>query len=353
MARADAPGRVNLIGEHTDYNDGLVLPTAIPQRTTVELVPRADDRVAASSDGFPRISYRLGAERRAGDWGDHLRGVTWALADAGLGTGGFDVRIHSDVPVGAGLSSSAALEVAVLRALRVAFSLQLDDVALALIAHRAESGFVGARVGTMDQLAASLGHDREALLIDTRTLRIERVRLPRELALVVIHSGVAHEHSTGGYNTRRDECDAAARALGVPALRDATSDAVARLAGTEPLLARRARHVVTENERVRAFVDALRAGDLVACGKLLDASHVSLRDEFQVSTPEVDALVALLAREAGVYGARIVGGGFGGSVLALARPDAASGAASRAADAYRSRTGCDPRVLLPRASSEI
>ena len=346
MARADAPGRVNLIGEHTDYNDGLVLPTAIPQRTYVEVTPRTDDRVAVSSEGYPRVAYRLGAERRSGDWADHVRGVTWALVDSGVDIGGFDARIRSDVPAGAGLSSSAALEVALLRALRDAFSLALDDVPLALLAHRAESDFVGARVGTMDHLAASLAHEREALLIDTRSLAIERVPLPADCGLIVIDSGIAHANVTGGYQARRDECEAAARAMGVGVLREATDAHVAGLASREPVLARRAHHVLSENARVRAFVAALRRADLARCGILLDASHASLRDDFQVSLPEIDDLVALLRTEAGVHGARLVGGGFGGSVLALATRATADAAARRAAERYAASTGRIPRVLL-------
>jgi galactokinase len=345
VARSDAPGRVNLIGEHTDYNEGFVLPTAIPQRTSVDLEPRTDDRVALASEGFPRVSYRLGSERRSGDWADYVRGVTWALADAGVEVGGFDVHVRSDVPAGAGLSSSAALEVGVLRALRAAFSLELDDVALALLAHRAEVDFVGARVGTMDQLATSLAHDGEALLIDTRTLEIERVPLPADLALVIVDSGITHEHASGGYNTRREECERAARVLGVAALRDATADGVVSLA--DPILARRARHVVSENARVLAFVGALRAHDLATCGAILDSSHESLRDDFEVSTPELDALAAFVRAEEGVYGARMVGGGFGGSVLAIARPDAARRVADRGAAAYAAATGRSARVLLP------
>ena len=347
MAKADAPGRVNLIGEHTDYNDGLVLPTTIPQRTFVDLTPRTDDRVALASIGYPRIAYRLGAERRAGDWADHVRGVSWALADAGLDIGGFDAHVRSDVPAGGGLASSAALAVAVLRALRASFSLELDDVALALLAHRAECDFVGTPVGTMDQLAASLGHDGEALFIDTRSLAIERIAVPTELALIVVDSGIPHENAGAGYRMRRDECEAAARALGLTVLRDATATLVAALAAREPLLARRARHVVTENERVVAFVRALRGGDLVACGTLVDASHASLRDDFEVSLPEIDELVSLLRGETGVYGARLVGGGFGGSVLAIARPADAPGASRRAAQRYAASTGRRPRVLLP------
>lgn len=360
VTRADAPGRVNLIGEHTDHHEGLVLPAAIPLRTTVQLAARDDDRVRIASAGFGEARYRLGEERRAGDWADHVRGVTWVLAGA---IRGFEAAVRSDVPAGAGLASSAALEVALLRALRDAFGLAIDDTALALAAHRAETGFVGARVGTMDQLAASLGRDGEALLIDTRTLAVERVPLPPALALVVVHSGIAHAHATGShrkdrvggpsrsgraglgsYNERRAECDEAARLLGLRALRDATLADVARL--PDPL-ARRARHVVSENERVRELAAALRAGDLVRCGGVMDRSHASLRDDFAVSLPEIDVLRDALRAQPGVYGARMVGGGFGGAVLALASPGAARRAADAGLASYRARTGRAGRVVLP------
>ncbi len=275
-----------------------------------------------------------------------MRAVSWALLRGGHAIRGFDARVRSDVPPGAGLGSSAALAVALLRALREAFSLAIDDQALALLAHQGEVEFVGARVGTMDQLVASLGRQGEALFIDTRTNDIERIGLPLTLAVVVIDSGIAHDHATGAYNARRSECEEAARTMGISTLRDATDAGIALLARTRPDLAARARHVLTENARVGAFVGALRAGDLAACGVLLDASHRSLRDDFAVSLPEVDVLVALLRAQPGVFGARMVGGGFGGSVLAIATPDGAPAAARTASAAYRSQTGREPRVLL-------
>ena len=345
MVRADAPGRVNLIGEHTDYNEGFVLPAVIPQRVTVELTPRDDDLVRVESEGFSSIAYSLRDDRRAGG-SDHVRAVTWVLAQGGHTIRGFQAKIRSDLPAGAGLGSSAALTVALLRALREAFALTIDDVALALLAHKGEVEFVGARVGVMDQLASSLGRRGEALLIDTRSNDIERIPLPKTFGLIVIDSGIAHRHATGGYNARRNECEDAARHMRLRSLRDATDADVARLERTRPDLAARARHVVTENARVGSFVTALRAGDLVACGLLLDASHRSLRDDFAVSLPEIDALVRLLRAQHGVHGARIVGGGFGGSVLAIAAPEAAEGAARAAAEAYRSGIGREPRVLL-------
>ena len=334
---------MNLIGEHTDYNEGLVLPAPTPQRTTVELDPRGDDLVRVASAGFGAVAYRLGDERRGGDWADHIRGVTSVLRSA---IRGFDAAVRSDIPAGAGLASSAALQVALLRALREAFALELDDTALALAAHRAETELVGARVGTMDQLAASLGVAGEALLIDTRTLDVERVALPDELALVVVHSGITHDHASGGYNTRRAECEEAARILGLRALRDATRDDVARLV-SHPVSQRRVLHVVTENERVTELVAALRKGDLARCGALVDESHASLRDDYAVSLPDVDVLRDILREQPGVYGARITGGGFGGCVLGLASPQTARLAAAAAVRAYHAVTGRSGRAVLP------
>ena len=348
MYRADAPGRVNLIGEHTDYNEGLVLPTATPQRTVVELSPREDDVVRVESEGYMPIAYRLGDERHEGDWGDYIRGVTWVLTSAGHSIRGFDAGVASRVPPGAGLASSAALEVALLRALREAFSLALDDMALAYAAHKAERDIVGARVGTMDQLAAALSHIGEALLIDMRKAQIDRVLIPINVELVVIDSGIAHDNAKqGAYNERRAQCDEAARRLGVAALRDASLGDVERLAPQSPTLARRVRHVVSENERVRAFVAALGAGDLRRCGALIEASLASLREDFEVSTPELDVLADALRSQRGVYGARLVGAGFGGSVLALVDAGRAADAAAAAAEEYQSRTGRAARVVMP------
>jgi len=346
--RASAPGRVNLIGEHTDYNEGLVLPTATPQRTVVELSPREDQVVRVESHGYMPIAYRLGEERHSGDWGDYIRGVTWVLANTGHQIRGFDAGVASRVPPGAGLSSSAALEVALLRALRDAFSLTLDDVALAYAAHKAERDVVGARVGTMDQLAASLAKTGEALLIDMRKSQIEHQPIPANVEIIVVDSGIVHDNAKqGAYNERRAQCDDAARRLGIASLRDATLGDVERLAKQSATLARRVRHVVGENERVRAFVGALAAEDLARCGALIDASHASLRDDFEVSIVELDLLSDALRSQPGVYGARLVGAGFGGSVLALADAGRAADAARAAAEQYRSRTGRTGHVVMP------
>ncbi|TMD60718.1 MAG: galactokinase [Chloroflexi bacterium] len=344
MIRAEAHGRVNLMGEHTDYNLGLVLPTPIPQRTVVQLEPRADDTIRIRARGFGEVSYRLGAEKPAHDWSDYAKACTATLQSSGVGLRGFDAEVTSDVPVGAGVSSSAAFLVALLRAIRDAFALQFDDTTLALLAQRAEVEFVGARVGIMDQLAASRGHLGEALLIDTADLSVDRVELPLSIALVVIDSGVRHAHAGGGYNTRRAECEEAARALGLPSLRNVRDlDALERL---PPLLARRVRHVVSENERVQEAAAALSGGDVGRLGQLFDASHASQRDDFDVSIPEVDALAAAL-RHAGALGARLTGGGFGGSVVAVAALGTEREVAKAARLAYERQSGRKASVILP------
>src|SRR5438105_3354768 len=276
---AAAPGRVNVIGEHTDYNGGLVLPVAIPRRTRAAVAPRTDDRVRAASTNVPAggavREYRLGEERRDGTWLDYVQGVTCTLVADRHRLRGFDLLVDSRVPIGSGLSSSAALEVAVLRALRAAFGLALDDVALARIGQRAEAEFVGARVGIMDQMAASLAGERDALLLDTRSLAYRRIPLPAGLELVVVDSGVAHGHAAGAYNARRAECEEAARRLGIDILCELAIADVSRVDDVPPPLGRRARHVITENARVLAAVAALEAGDLARLGELLLASHAS------------------------------------------------------------------------------
>ena len=252
---ASAPGRVNLIGEHTDYNGGAVLPAVIPRRTTVGLAPRDDRRMRVHTTmGGAEATYDLGAETRRGDCFDYVQGCTWALAEAGFAVPGCDVAVDSTVPAGSGLSSSAALEVALLRALRTLAGLALDDVTLARLAHRAEHGFVGAKVGIMDQLAVSLADETAALYLDTRTLATERVPLPPAAELAVIDSGVRHALVAGGYNTRRAECERAAEALGVPDLCRLGVDGLERIAALPPPLDRRARHVVTEHARVAQAV---------------------------------------------------------------------------------------------------
>jgi galactokinase len=344
--RADAPGRVNLIGEHTDYNGGFVLPVAIPQRTTVRLNPRPD-RIADIVSALGRASYVVGEESVTHTWLDYVQGMTYVLRSAGE-LGGFDVLIDSDVPVGAGLSSSAALEIAVGRALRTAFGLAIDDVELARAGQRAENDFVGAPVGIMDQMASSLADTGAALFLDTRTLVFERVPIPTGVELLVIHSGIEHQHAGGEYASRRAECYEGAERLGVRQLRDLGPADVDRIDGLPEPLRRRVRHVVFENLRVFAAVDALRAGDGAALGALLVAAHHSLRDDFEVSLPPIDALVDIACATEGIYGARLTGGGFGGAVVVIARTGEGGRAADEIARTYQARTGLEPRVVVPR-----
>jgi galactokinase len=349
---ASAPGRVNLIGEHTDYNDGFVLPTATPQRTRALLTPRPDRVVHASTANLEAdrdASYRLGDERPGRGWLDYVQGVTHVLAQAGHRLGGFDLRLESDVPLGSGLSSSAALEISLLRALRQAFALDVDDLALARLGQRAENEFVGARVGIMDQMAAMFSDTTAALFLDTRSLEFRRVALPRDADLVVIHSGVVHRHAGNEYNARRADCERACQLLGVRALRDLTPDDLPRLDALPERIRRRARHVITENDRVVRFVRALEAGDVAQLGALLVASHASLRDDYEVSAPAVDLLVDVAREDDDVYGARITGGGFGGAVVLLARPGRGRAVGQRLLGPYAARSGEQPTLLIPDA----
>jgi galactokinase len=366
---ARAPGRVNLIGEHTDYNSGFVLPTTIPQLTIVQLAPSEGDIVRAWSHntlgdaehdqqnggngsnhaGSGGISYRLGEERQRHDWLDFIQGITQALRSEDHRISGFDVRIESTVPMGSGLSSSAALEIALLRALREAFRLPLTDTDLARLGQRAENELVGAPVGIMDQMVCSLGQSGHALFLDTASLSYQLVPLPPSIELIVIDSQIRHQHASGEYRTRRAECEQACAALNVERLRDVdpvSLDLADTLETLPTPLGRRARHVVNENRRVLQMVDALRHERLDECGRLLYEGHVSLRDDYEVSVPEVDALVEIALTEEGVYGARMTGGGFGGAIVAIARAGTGREAGRAIARRYREETGATASVLV-------
>jgi galactokinase len=349
-ARAQAPGRVNLIGEHTDYNGGLVMPVAIPRRTRVELTLRGGRTAKIRSEAFPgdgALEYEIGEETPGRGWLDYVQGITWALAREGIAVPGFEARIASTVPPGSGLASSASLEVALLRALRELLGLSLSGLEIARIAHRAETAFVGAPVGVMDPMACSLGTESAAMRIDTRILDIEIVTLPAPLELGVLDSGVRHSHAAGEYRVRRAECEEAARRLGVESLRELEGSPSAAWEKLPDPLPRRVRHVLAENERVLRTVEALRAGEIASLADLFEASHRSLRDDFEVSIPELDLLVELARAEKEILGARMTGGGFGGSVVILGRAGETLDAARRILRAYRNRTGRAGEVLLP------
>ncbi|HYB99185.1 MAG TPA: galactokinase [Candidatus Limnocylindrales bacterium] len=347
---ASAPGRVNLIGEHTDYNGGAVLPLALPLRTTAQVARRRDDivRVWSVELAGELVEFRLGAEQHCSDWADYVRGITSLLAKDGHALTGFDLRLTSQVPVGSGLSSSAALEVALVRALRELFSLAIDDVAIARLGQRVENDFVGARVGIMDQMAASLGDEHSALYLDTVTLDYEKVPVPPACEIAVLDTGVKHAHAGGGYNERRSQCEEAARRLGVRFLAELPVKEVARVESLPEPIRSRARHVITEHARVADAVTALRAGDLSEVGRLFYASHVSLRDDFEVSVPQLDFLVEAAAAQEGVYGARMTGGGFGGSAVVLTERGRASEIGHAILTAYAAEfPGCRGTLRVP------
>jgi galactokinase len=320
-ATAFAPGRVNLIGEHTDYNGGLALPFAISEGVTVEAAAIEPSRIKVEAvDLDERDSFELAQPAKASGWRAFVRGVAAELQAAGLTLRGARLRISGDVPRGAGLSSSAAVEVALaLALLALSEEPEVDRLRLAKICSKVENQWVGARTGLLDQLASLFGEREMALRIDFRSLSVQPVALELgDYVLVTLDSGEHHTLSGSGYNRRRAECARACRDLGIDTLRDATVEMAEAL--PKPLSGR-VRHVVTENQRVEAAVDALQQRDLTRLGQLLDESHASLRDCYEVSVPAVERAVERL-HDAGAIGARIVGGGFGGHVLGLLPPDA-------------------------------
>lgn len=320
MITYSAPGRVNLIGEHTDYNGGYALPIALPQRTAVTFTPAETDTLTVLSDRADEpVSIPLDTTPgQITGWGAYASGVIWALRDRGFPVPGGTIDIRSDVPIGSGLSSSAALECAVLGALASAAGLHIDRIEQARIGQRAENDYVGAPTGLLDQLASLFGEVSHALLIDFRDVTVHPVAFDPDasgVSLLLLDSGQRHGHVDGEYAARRASCERAAAALGVSSLREVGS--VAALdAVTDPVDARRARHVLTENERVLDFVAACAELDFAAAGALFNASHTSMRDDFEITTENID-LIAESAVAAGALGARMTGGGFGGCVIAL------------------------------------
>lgn len=346
-----APGRVNLIGEHTDYNDGFVLPCAIDFETRIVLRRRADARVRvlACDWGGAIDEFALDAPiaHSPAGWPNYVRGVLSQLHP----THGADLAISGNVPQGAGLSSSAALEVAVARAFDAASS----PTRIAQVAQRAENEFVGVRCGIMDQLVSAAGVEGHALLIDCRSLAFTPVPVPPGTTVMIVHSHVPRGLVDSAYNERRAQCEAAARFFGVPALRDVTPVQVAeRPDGLDEQSYRRARHIVTENVRTEAAAAALAAGNLQAMGQLMAASHDSMRDDFQITVPAIDRLVAILQQAIGPQGgARMTGGGFGGCVVAL-MPDGAADAVQAAVERdYRSPEGRQGTVYRCRPSAGV
>ena len=349
-----APGRVNLIGEHTDYNDGFVMPAALEFATLTAASPRPDRRLRVYSMIMDETrEFDLDSPPRAGngDWSDYVIGVALMLEKSGRRLSGADLVIFSDVPIGSGLSSSAALEVSSAHALLTAAGLKFDAIDTAKLCQRAENDFVGMRCGVMDQYISCCGVAGHALLIDCRSLSSRNVAIAPSLRLLVANSSVRHQHAGGEYNARREACEEGVRLLSrhlgpIKALRDVTPDELSHERRELPdLIYRRCRHIVTENARVLEAVRALKAGDFPACGRAMNASHVSMRDDFEITCPEIDALVGLAQDVDGVYGSRMTGGGFGGCTVSLVEADAVDRASRTMIDGYRAATGLDAEIF--------
>ena len=347
-----APGRVNLIGEHTDTSDGFVLPMAIDREVRVALTPRSDTTVRlVALDLEAEDVFDATAPATRDGWAAYAHGVAWALAEAGHALSGFDAVFTGDVPRGAGLSSSAALELALARTFAEASDLPWDPAAMAVACRRAENAWVGVASGIMDQLIGACGEAGSALLIDCRDLSTEAVPLPPGTRVVILDTGTRRGLVGSAYNERRAQVDAAAHGLGVEVLRHATPELLeARGGQLDPAARKRARHVVSENRRVLEAADAMRAGDAARLGRLMDASHASLRDDFEVSGPALDAMVEVARAQDGCHGARMTGAGFAGCCVALVAEEAVEPFVAQVAQRYRAATGHEP-ALYPVVAS--
>ena len=353
---ARAPGRVNLIGEHTDYNDGFVLPMAIDRAVVIAFRPRADDLIRIHALDFADlIEFRINAlTKGAPSPAEYVKGVIFALQQRGLPLCGWEGVMKGDVPIGAGLSSSAALELAVARAAVAAAGAEWDAPQMALAAQHAENHWVGVQCGIMDQMISAVGQRDHAVLIDCRDLSTTVLPLPSNTVVVVLDTNTRRGLVDSAYNERRAQCEAAARFFGVSALRDVTLEQFhAHEHALDPLTARRARHVVSENARVLAARDAMLADDAAAFGRLMVESHASLRDDFEVSSEALNRVVDCALAHSACYGARMTGAGFGGCGVALVRADAAEDFLDHVARWYQAHSAegvIEPTVYVCRAS---
>jgi galactokinase len=353
-----APGRVNLIGDHTDYNDGFVLPAAIDRQIVVAAAVRDDALVNVYSRDFDQWDHfdlqKEIARLSEKSWGNYVRGIGWSLLQEGFTLRGMDAAIAGDIPIGAGLSSSAAIEVACGYAMLQLADHAVDRKALARAAQKAENDFVGMRCGIMDQYIACLGQRHQALLIDCRSLGYRALPIPSGVLIIIVDSGVHRGLVEMAYNQRRQECESAAAHFGVPALRDISLKAFENRAHElTAVVRRRSRHVITENARTVSAAEALQEDDLKTVGHLMKASHASLRDDFQVSCPELDCLVDIALEVKGVYGARLTGAGFGGSMVALVQAEAAADLNAAIAEGYGPATGKQATVYICKASEGV
>jgi len=362
-----APGRVNIIGEHTDYNDGFVLPAAIDLYTWTAVAPRNDRKLRVFSENLnetAEIHLTEAAPHARDHWSDYLHGVALMLQHLGIALPGADIAIFSHVPIGAGLSSSAALEVSVASALLAACGKTLPLADVAKLCQRAENEFVGARVGIMDQFASCFGSADRAILLDCRSLEYQLLPMPAGITMVICNSMVKHEHSGGEYNERRTQCEEGVRLLrqyfpSVRALRDVTLAQLeahrtdVRRTRIPELIYRRCHHVISENERVLRAVDALKQGDLATVGSCMAESHLSLRNDYEVSCAELDVMVDLARRQPGVVGSRMTGGGFGGCTINLVRTDAVRPFQEAVRTAYQEETGIAPEIYFSPAGAGV
>ncbi len=359
-----APGRVNLIGEHTDYNDGFVLPMAIDRAIWIALSPRLDRHVRVHSLDFDDTAeFDLDHFEKQSGWLEYLKGVTWALQEAGYALTGFEAVVAGDVPIGAGLSSSAAWELAAARAFSVTSGFAWKPAAMALVGQRAENKWVGMNCGIMDQMISAAGQADHALLIDCRSLETQSVPLPTGTVVVVLDTATRRGLVDSAYNERRAQCEAVAQFFQVKALRDLT---LAQLNEKREQLDRlayhRARHVISENERTQLAAEAMKRAEgaqsatvsseaAIELGQLMQLSHMSLRDDFEVSNHELNVMVECAEHQAGCYGARMTGAGFGGCAVALVRQDAADAFSADVAMEYQAATGLAPNVYICTATN--
>jgi galactokinase len=353
-----APGRVNLIGEHTDYNDGFVLPMAIDRAIWIALRARDDSVVEIHSLDFDDEQTFDIARLHRGDagWLEYIKGTAWTLVEAGYEPQGWEGVVAGDVPAGAGLSSSAALELATLRAFSVVSRIPWEPAAMARLGQKAENEWVGVNCGIMDQMISAAGKEGHALLIDCRTLDLRPVPLPDGVVVVIMDTATRRGLVESAYNERRRQCEEAARAFGARALRDVSlEDFEARAAELDPVTRRRARHVITENDRTLQAARVMQEGDARRLGQLMDASHESLRVDFEVSSDALDRIVCIARAQAGCFGARMTGAGFGGCGVALVDAGHADTFTATVTRAYQDETGLEPRLYVtgahPGASS--
>ncbi|MEE8451123.1 MAG: galactokinase [Thermoguttaceae bacterium] len=348
-----APGRVNLIGEHTDYNDGFVLPLAINRAVWIALRRRDDRCVAVHSIDYDQQG-RFSLENLTNDdagWVEYLKGTAWSLQDAGHELAGFEGVLVGDVPLGAGLSSSAALEMATARALAAVSDLDWDPAVMAKLGQRAENRWIGVNCGIMDQLISAAGLADHALLIDCRSLKTEPVPFPPGVAVVVLDTATRRGLVDSAYNERRAQCESAAEFFKVPALRDVQLDLFEQVGSDlDDVTRRRAMHVVTENDRTLQAVEAMRRGEVGALGVLMNKSHESLRDDYEVSSDALNAMVECAQAHAACHGARMTGAGFGGCAVALIDAEAADDFVESTANAYRERTSHEPAIYVCQAT---